>query len=58
MSHHRWHGGRPNPAVVFWSFRLMVGIGFAMLGIGAWSLWARYRKRLYTRAHGCGMPPC
>ena len=26
---------RPNAAVVFWVFRLMVGIGFAMLGIGA-----------------------
>jgi cytochrome d ubiquinol oxidase subunit I len=25
----------------------MVGIGFAMLGIGAWSVWARYRRRLY-----------
>ena len=55
---HSWNGrvpgllefkpeDRPNAAVVFWSFRLMVGIGFAMLGIGAWSLWARYRKRLY-----------
>ena len=37
----------PNSAIVFWSFRLMVGIGFAMLGIGAWSVWARYRRRLY-----------
>ena len=55
---HSWNGrvpgllefkpeDRPNAAVVFWSFRLMVGIGFAMLGIGAWSLWARYRGRLY-----------
>ncbi len=55
---HNWNGrvpgllefkpqDRPNSAVVFWSFRVMVGIGFAMFGLGAWSLWARYRKRLY-----------
>jgi len=55
---HSWNGrvpgllefpreDRPNAAVVFWSFRVMVGIGFAMLGMGAWSLWARYRRRLY-----------
>jgi len=33
----------PNTPLVFWSFRAMVGIGFAMLGIGLWSLWARWR---------------
>jgi cytochrome d ubiquinol oxidase subunit I len=38
---------RPPVGIVFWSFRIMVGIGFLMLGIGAWSLWARYRRRLY-----------
>jgi cytochrome bd ubiquinol oxidase subunit I len=38
---------RPPVGIVFWSFRLMMGIGFAMLGIGAWSLWLRYRRRLY-----------
>ena len=38
---------RPPVAIVFWSFRVMVGIGFAMLGIGVWSLWMRYRRRLY-----------
>ncbi|WP_369025542.1 cytochrome ubiquinol oxidase subunit I [Qipengyuania sp. RANM35] len=32
---------------VFWAFRVMVGIGFAMLGIGAWSLLARMRGKLY-----------
>lgn len=37
----------PPVPVVFWSFRVMVGIGFAMLGIGLWSLWARFRGRLY-----------
>jgi cytochrome d ubiquinol oxidase subunit I len=38
---------RPNAAIVFWTFRLMVGIGFLMLGIGLWSLWARWRGRLF-----------
>ena len=37
----------PPVGMVFWSFRIMVGIGFAMLGIGLWSLYARARKRLY-----------
>ncbi|MER0238804.1 cytochrome ubiquinol oxidase subunit I [Fulvimarina sp. MAC8] len=37
----------PNVGIVFWSFRLMVGLGFAMLGIGLWSLWARYKGTLY-----------
>jgi cytochrome d ubiquinol oxidase subunit I len=38
---------RPNSAIVFWTFRVMVGIGFLMLGIGLWSLWARWRGRLF-----------
>lgn len=38
---------KPPVGVVFWSFRIMVGIGFAMLGLGLWSLVARYRKRLH-----------
>jgi len=37
----------PPVAVLFWSFRLMVGLGFAMLGLGVWSLAARVRGRLY-----------
>lgn len=37
----------PPVGIVFWSFRIMVGIGFAMLGIGLWSLIARARKKLY-----------
>ncbi|MFM9934710.1 MAG: cytochrome ubiquinol oxidase subunit I, partial [Novosphingobium sp.] len=39
---------RPPVAIVFWSFRIMVGLGFAMLGLGAWSLIARARKGLYS----------
>ena len=38
---------QPPVAVVFWSFRVMVGLGFAMLGVGLWSLLARWRGRLY-----------
>jgi len=38
---------RPPVAIVFWSFRLMVALGFAMLGLGVWGLWARLRGKLY-----------
>lgn len=38
---------RPPVGIVFWSFRIMVGLGFAMLGLGIWSLAARAAKRLY-----------
>ncbi|OYW44112.1 MAG: cytochrome ubiquinol oxidase subunit I [Sphingomonadales bacterium 32-68-7] len=37
----------PPVGIVFWSFRIMVGIGFAMLGLGVWSLLARWRGKLY-----------
>ena len=37
----------PKVGIVFWSFRVMVGIGFLMLGIGVFSLWARWRRKLY-----------
>jgi cytochrome d ubiquinol oxidase subunit I len=33
--------------IVFWSFRIMVGLGFLMFGLGLLSLWARLRKQLY-----------
>ena len=38
---------QPPVAVVFWSFRVMVGMGMAMLGLGLWSLWLRWRGRLH-----------
>jgi len=38
---------RPPVGPVFWAFRVMVGIGFAMLGIGLWSLIARWGRKLY-----------
>lgn len=38
----------PPVAIVFWSFRIMVAIGFAMLGVGLWSLLARRTGTFYT----------
>ena len=37
---------RPPVAIVFWSFRIMVGLGFAFLAIGFIGLWLRFRRRL------------
>ncbi len=37
----------PYVPIVFWSFRIMVGIGFLMLGLGLFSLLARWRGALY-----------
>jgi cytochrome d ubiquinol oxidase subunit I len=37
----------PPTQIIFWSFRIMVALGFAMLGLGLWSLLARLRKKLY-----------
>jgi cytochrome d ubiquinol oxidase subunit I len=37
----------PPVAIVFFSFRVMVGIGFAMLGIGLWGGIQRWCGRLY-----------
>ena len=37
----------PPVAIIFWSFRLMVGLGFAILGLGLLSLLARARGKLY-----------
>jgi len=38
---------QPPVAVVFWSFRIMVGIGLAMIAVGLWGLVLRLRGRLY-----------
>lgn len=37
----------PPIAIVFWAFRIMVGLGMLMLALAAYSLLARVRKRLY-----------
>jgi cytochrome d ubiquinol oxidase subunit I len=55
---HEWNGripglkefaaaDRPNSTIIFWSFRVMVGLGMLMLLLGVWSLWLRLRQRLY-----------
>jgi cytochrome bd ubiquinol oxidase subunit I len=38
---------RPNSTIVFWTFRVMVGLGFLMLLLGLWGAWARWRGRLF-----------
>jgi cytochrome bd ubiquinol oxidase subunit I len=38
----------PNVGVLFFSFRIMVGLGFAMIGLGLWSLWHRWRGTLFA----------
>lgn len=38
---------RPNVFMVFWSFRVMVGLGMLMIFAGFWGLWLRHKKRLY-----------
>jgi cytochrome d ubiquinol oxidase subunit I len=37
----------PPVAIVFWSFRVMVGLGFLMMGLGLLSLLMRVRGKLY-----------
>lgn len=38
----------PATPIIFWSFRLMVGLGFLMLFYGAAALLARFRGKLYA----------
>ncbi len=56
---HSWNGrvpglkdfaprDRPNSTIVFWTFRVMVGLGFLMLSLGLGAAFARRRGRLYT----------
>src|SRR4030081_2463681 len=45
---------RPNSTIVFWTFRIMVGLGLLMLLLGLWGAWARschglYRSKLFLR---------
>ncbi|RFC64195.1 cytochrome ubiquinol oxidase subunit I [Fulvimarina endophytica] len=39
---------QPPVGIVFWSFRVMVALGFLMVGIGFWSLYARWRGTLFS----------
>ncbi|GGL96968.1 cytochrome ubiquinol oxidase subunit I [Pseudomonas asuensis] len=38
---------RPPAYVVFWSFRIMVALGLLMIAAGVWSLFLRWRHKLY-----------
>ncbi len=38
---------RPNAFLVFYAFRVMVGLGFLMLGLAVWGAWRRWRGNLY-----------
>ena len=55
---HSWNGqfpglkefpreDRPNATIVFWTFRVMVGLGLLMIALALWSLILRWRERLY-----------
>ena len=37
----------PPVPIVFWSFRIMISLGFLMLGLGLFSLFARFKGSLY-----------
>jgi cytochrome d ubiquinol oxidase subunit I len=39
---------RPNATVIFWTFRVMVGLGLLMIVLGVWSAFLRRHGRLYT----------
>jgi cytochrome d ubiquinol oxidase subunit I len=39
---------RPYAPVIFWAFRIMVGLGLLMAAVGVWAAWLRVRGRLYT----------
>lgn len=38
---------RPNSTIIFWSFRIMAGLGMLMILTGVASAWLRWRGRLY-----------
>jgi len=39
---------RPDSTIVFWSFRIMIAVGLAMIGLGLWSGRARWRRHLFV----------
>jgi cytochrome d ubiquinol oxidase subunit I len=57
--HHSWNAPveglktvpkseRPPVGIIFWSFRIMVGLALLMFGLGLLSLWERWRGRLHS----------
>ena len=56
---HTWNGqikglkefpkeDRPNATIIFWTFRIMVGLGMLMIALGFWSLLLRRKDRIFT----------
>jgi cytochrome bd ubiquinol oxidase subunit I len=47
----------PPVPITFWSFRVMVGLGCLIMGLGLFSLWLRWRGELYQSRlfHGIAM---
>lgn len=39
---------RPNSTIVFWTFRVMVGLGLLMIALGLWGAWSRLRGKLHS----------
>ncbi|WP_296251808.1 cytochrome ubiquinol oxidase subunit I [Pseudomonas sp. UBA4194] len=39
---------RPNSTIIFWSFRVMAGLGMLMIFVGLWSVWLRKKDALFT----------
>ena len=39
---------RPNTTIIFWSFRIMVGMGVSMIALGLCGLLQRVRKKIYA----------
>jgi len=39
---------RPPVGIVFWAFRVMVGMGVLMLAVVTWGVWLRWRGRLFA----------
>jgi cytochrome bd ubiquinol oxidase subunit I len=47
----------PPVPITFWSFRIMVGLGFLIMGLGLLSAWMRWRGQLYSSRllHRCAI---
>jgi cytochrome d ubiquinol oxidase subunit I len=39
---------RPNSTIIFFTFRVMVGLGVAMIALALWGLWQRHRHAMYS----------
>jgi cytochrome d ubiquinol oxidase subunit I len=39
---------RPDATIIFFTFRAMVGLGMAMIGLALWAAWQRHRHAMYS----------